>query len=333
MYRQTIEYYWHHREQLGKSLNMFYQSIGISKQSVHQYLERTCKHKSDVEQLLLLVYKIREDHPTMCCRDMYYKINPGFIGRDAFECFCKQYGLMSAVAKNYRKTTDSRGVTRFDNLLENKTITHINQVWQSDITYYELLGRFYYITFIIDSFTRRIVGYNVSKRLTTEQTTLPSLKMAIKTRKNVELKELIFHSDGGGQYYDKEFLKLTNRQGIKNSMCEYPWENGVSERLNGVIKNNYLKHRSIPNYDCLVQEVDRSVLLYNQGKPHIGLKRKSPCQFEKELLTLQQQAKLKMTESFDANKQILGAFSPKKSEQAKPQNQDVISAYKLEMSE
>lgn len=333
MYHQTIEYYWHHREQLRTSLNMFYQSIGISKQSVHQYLERTFKHKSHIEQLLLLVYKIREDHPTMCCRDMYYKINPEFIGRDAFELFCKKYGLMSAVAKNYRKTTDSRGVTRFDNLLENKTITQINQVWQSDITYYELLGRFYYITFIIDSFSRRIVGYNVSKRLTTEQTTLPSIKMAIKTRKNADLRGLIFHSDGGGQYYDKEFLKLTNDEGIQNSMCEYPWENGVSERLNGVIKNNYLRHRNIRNFEELVKEVDRSVLLYNQEKPHIGLQRKSPCLFEKELLTLQEQAKLKVTESFDAKKQILGAFSPKKSEQAKPQNQDVLSAYKLEMSE
>jgi putative transposase len=312
---------------------MLYQSIGISKQAVHKYLERLCKNKSDMGQLLLIVYKIREDHPTMCCRDMYYKINPKFIGRDAFERFCKDYGLMSAIPKNYRKTTDSRGVTRFENLLENTTIADINQVWQSDITYYELSGMFYYITFIIDSFSRRIVGYNVSKRLTTEQTTLPSLEMAIKTRKNAILEGLIFHSDGGGQYYDKEFLKLTRSQGIINSMCEYPWENGVSERINGVIKNNYLRHRNIKTYADLVKEVDRSVLLYNHEKPHIRLNRKTPFQFEKDLLTLHQQAKLMMTESFDANKQILGAFSPKKSEQAKPQNQDVLSAYKLEMSE
>lgn len=333
MYHQTIEYYWHRRERLNISLNMLYKSIGISKQAVHKYLERLCKNKSDIGQLLLIIYKIREDHPTMCCRDMYYKINPGFIGRDAFERFCKDYGLMSVIQKNYRKTTDSRGVTRFENLLENIAITRVNQVWQSDITYYELSGVFYYITFIIDSFSRRIVGHNVSKRLTTEQTTLPSLEMAVKTRKNIKLDGLIFHSDGGGQYYDKEFLKMTNSLGILNSMCEYPWENGVSERINGIIKNNYLIHRSIKNFADLVKEVDRSVLLYNQDKPHIKLNRKTPIEFEKDILYLHQQAKPRMTESFDANKQIFGASSPQKSEQAKPQNQDVFSAYKLEMSE
>ncbi len=47
---------------------------------------------------------------------------------------------------------------------------------------------------------------------------------------------LIFHSDGGGQYYDKEFLKLTKHCAIQNSMCEYPWENGKAERINGVKK-------------------------------------------------------------------------------------------------
>ncbi len=240
---------------------------------------------------------------------------------------------MSVVTRNYRRTTDSSGVIRFENLIMGLSITKINQVWQSDITYYEVSGRFYYITFIIDSFSRRIVGYNTSKRLFTEQTTLPSLKMAIKARKGDNLNGLIFHSDGGGQYYDNNFLKLTNNHEIINSMCVNPWENGISERLNGVIKNNYLRKRDIRTFEDLVKEVDRSVTLYNEEKPHIGLKRKTPCLYEKEQLTLHKQTKLMMTESFDANNQILGAFSPKKSEQTKPQNQDVLSAYKLEMSE
>jgi len=312
---------------------MLYRSVGISKQAVHKYLDRMAIKKSNDEQLLMIIYKIREDHPTMCCRDMYYKINPGFIGRDAFERFCRENELMTIRPIDYRKTTNSNGVIRFDNLLIYRKITNINQVWQSDITYYEVNGKFYYITFIIDSFSRRITGHYVSKRLTTEQTTLPSIKMAIKTRKGMNLKDLIFHSDGGGQYYDKEFLKLTSKMKILNSMCEYPWENGVSERVNGVIKNNYLIHRNIKTYEELVKEVDRSVLLYNYDKPHIKLNRKTPCQFEKDILNLYQQAKPKMTESFDAKIQILGASSPEKSEQAKPQNQDVISANILVMSE
>jgi transposase InsO family protein len=272
-------------------MNKFYSSIGISKQAVHAYLERQSMHKSYSQQLLFLIYQIRKDHPTMGCRDMYFKMRPERIGRDAFERFCKEEGLMSERPVNYHKTTDSRGVTRFDNLIIGQRITHANQIWQSDITYFELSGRFYYITFIIDSFTRRIVGHQVSKNLTTESTTLPSLKKALKTRKNTSLDGLIFHSDGGGQYYDKEFLSLTRHNKMQNSMCENPWDNGKAERINGVIKNNYLKHRVITTYESLVWEVDRSVQLYNEEKPHIELGRKTPIQFEKELLHLQHQAK------------------------------------------
>lgn len=271
---------------LGYSLNKLYKSIGISKQAFHQYTNRSFEEKSIESQLLHLVYKIREDHPTMGLRDMYYMLSEPGVGRDKFELICKNAGLSLERDRNYRRTTDSYGVIRFDNLLEDLQITHVNQVWQSDITYFEL-DRFYYITFIIDLYTRVIVGYSVSKSLKTEHTTLVALNMAIKNRQKhkMNIHNLIFHSDGGGQYYDRNFLKLTAMYDIQNSMCKHPWENSYAERLNGVIKNNYLKHRDIKNFEGLVKEVDRSVQLYNHSKPHIGLKRKTPIQFE--LLSLQ----------------------------------------------
>jgi len=264
------------------SLNKLYQSIGLTKQAFHQRMDRYLQERSLEEQLVLIVYQVRKDHPTMGLRDIYYKTNPNNIGRDRFEMICKQSGLAIERKHNMRITTDSSGVIRFENLLIGLIINKPNQVWQSDITYFELNQRFYYITFIIDAFTRVIVGYAVSQRLTTEQTTLPALKKAIKSRMdlNMNINALIFHSDGGGQYYDKEFLKLTNKNQIKNSMCEHPWDNGKAERINGVIKNNYLIYRHINTYEQLLFEVDRSVFLYNTDKPHIELQRKSPIQFE-----------------------------------------------------
>ena len=113
--------------------------------------------------------------------------------------------------------------------------------------------------------------------------------MALKNRNNSIPKGIIFHSDGGGQYYDKEFLALTQKYGFRNSMCEYAWENGKAERINGVIKNNYLIHRNIKTLDDLVKEVDRSVSLYNNQKPHKALKYQTPTQFEKELIHLDSQ--------------------------------------------
>ncbi len=299
---------------------------------MHKGLDRYHKKKDEQMQLLRLIYEIRKDHPTMGVRDLYYKISPESMGRDAFEEFCKCYDLMSERPKNYRRTTDSSGVVRFDNLIENATITDIDQVWQSDISYYELNGKFYYLTFMLDAYSRRIIGHKTSERLLTEQTTLPALGMALKTRAHKNLEGLIIHSDGGGQYYDKCFLELTSSQKIKNSMCEFAWENGKAERINGVIKNNYLKYRDIKTFEDLIKEVDRAVLLYNKDKPHIELKRKSPITFEKELIYLKQQTKPMMTESFDAKSQIYGASSPAKSEQTKPQNQDVFSAIYCRLS-
>ncbi len=272
-------------------MNQLYKVIEISKQAFHQRMDRLRIVLSEQKQLLILIHQIREDHPTMGVRDMYYKLKPESMGRDVFEHFCKSENLMSKKPKNWHRTTDSTGVVRFDNLLVNLTITRINQVWQSDITYFELNGRFYYITFIMDAYSRRILGYNLSKRLTTKHTTLPALEMAIKQRmkESENLDNLIFHSDGGGQYYDREFLRLTAMNNFINSMCEYAWENGKAERLNGVIKNNYLKHRRINSFEDLQYGVDRSVYLYNKEKPHIELQRKSPIEFENDYICKGQQ--------------------------------------------
>lgn len=282
-------------------------------------------------QILKVIYEIRQDHPTMGMRDLYYKISPDSIGRDAFEFLCKANNLWSIKPPNYRRTTDSTGVIRFPDLLINLSINNINQAWQSDITYYELNGRFYYITFIIDSYSRRILGHHTSNKLHTNQTTLPALQSAIYTRKEMDIKGLVFHSDGGGQYYATEFLKFTKQLGIQNSMCAFAWENGKAERVNGVIKNNYLRHRIIKNFEQLILEVDRAVRLYNYDKPHLALQRKSPVTFENDLLILQQQTRPMMKESLVATKQISRASSPWKSEQTRPQNQDVLNAtYKIE---
>lgn len=266
---------------MGQSLNQLYRTLGISKQAFHQRLNRQIQEESYYHQLLFLVYEVRADHPTMGVRDMYYLLRPECIGRDAFEGFCRRYGLVSERPVNYSRTTDSQGVIRFDNLTVGLKLSGVNQLWVSDITYFEVYRKFYYLTFILDAYSRLIVGYSVSKRLFTEQTTLTALEMAISCRRGIDLTGTILHSDGGGQYYDKEFLKRTQRIGMVNSMCECPWDNGKAERINGVIKNNYLRHRSIGSFSELVKQVDRSVKLYNEEKPHKALKRVSPLTFEK----------------------------------------------------
>lgn len=292
-------YFWINRALLNCSLNWFYKSLGISKQAFHQSRKRSIRYEAEVEDLIQLLHQIRADHPTMNCRDMYYKINPLFVGRDKFEGLCKECGFSVFRPKNLRRTTDSTGVVRFENLIIDLELNRINQVWSSDITYFEIEKVFYYITFILDNYSRRIIGHKVSSRLSTEHTSLPAIKMALKTREGQTLDGVIFHSDGGGQYYDKAFLALTNSHRFKNSMCEFAWENGKAERVNGVIKNNYLHPWGINSYEKLIKGVDRAVKLYNTDKPHSSLHRMTPLQFEAKMYTFRMQNRSKVIASID----------------------------------
>jgi transposase InsO family protein len=63
-------------------------------------------------------------------------------------------------------------------------------------------------------------------------------------------------------------------------MCEYAYENGKAERINGIIKNNYLKHRNINSYQDLTKELDRAVSLYNNQRPHKSLNYRTPKEIE-----------------------------------------------------
>ena len=130
----------------------------------------------------------------------------------------------------------------------------------------------------MDLFSRYVVGYSVAENLATENTTIPALKMALRYRRPEP--GLIFHSDGGGQYYSNAFKNLTRSKGIKNSMGTTPYENPNAERINGTIKNSYLRHYDPRTYTDLVKQTARAVRNYND-RPHASLKRVSPTEFEK----------------------------------------------------
>ena len=257
-----------------------------------------------MEQLLVLVKQIRINHPRMSARQMYRLIRPQGIGRDRFEAFCFEKGLKVSVKRAYHRTTNSLGVTRFTNLVSDFELTAINQVWVSDITYYRLGENFYYLTFILDLYSRAIVGHSISSNLFTTSTTIPALQMALKKRG--EQAGVIIHSDGGGQYYCKEWLDLTTRYKFKNSMAETVYENPNAERINGIIKNDYLLGYGPENYTDLTQMTAKAVTKYNEEKPHGSLGNISPNQFEvllnkKELINILTKEKKKQKKKKRSN--------------------------------
>jgi len=232
------------------------------------------------EQLIPLINEIRRDHPRMSARDIYLKLHPCCMGRDQFERFCMDSGYRIKQLKNFRVTTNSLGVTRFPNMIKDIEVTRVNQVFVSDITYFDIGPDTFYLTFIMDLFNREIVGYSDSDNLRTENTTLPALHKVIKERGRANLKGAIMHSDGGGQYYCNDFKALTKELEMINSMTEEKvYENAHAERLNGIIKNNYLYPYGPTNRTSLKKLLDKAVLMYNTGKPHKALGKLTPSKF------------------------------------------------------
>lgn len=258
-------------------MNRIYKAMGTSKQNVHQRLNRDLACQDEGLQLLRIIRQVRVDHPEMGARPLFRKIAPKTMGRDRFYHWYRSVGLTVPVRKNWRRTTDSSGVIRFKNLVEGKKLDRINQVWVSDITYYDLHDKFYYLTFVMDQYSRKIKGFHASEDLRTEQTTIPALKMAMRCLQPEQ--KTIIHSDGGGQYYSKSFLNLTKGRLI-NSMGESAYQNAHAERLNRTIKNAYLRHYQPSNFQQLRKSLAKAVNMYNDGKPHHALNGLTPKQFE-----------------------------------------------------
>jgi transposase InsO family protein len=268
-------------------MNNVYRCLGISKQSFYQMFNRRLYKQEEQQQILYLVRQVRKDHPRMSARDIYYKLRPSSIGRDQFEQLCYENDLKVQHKRNFRVTTNSLGVTRFPNYLKEIEVTGVNQAFVSDITYYEIKDRFYYLTFIMDLFNRQIVGYSVSDNLRAESTTIPALNQLIRLRGSENLKGAIFHSDGGGQYYSNEFKEITSELKLINSMAEEVYENAHAERLNGIIKNNYLYQYGPTDLISLKKLTKKAVWMYNNEKPHSALNRNTPISFIKTVNAIQ----------------------------------------------
>jgi len=269
-------------------MNRLFKAVGISKQNFHQRMDRFLVIEEEKAQLRTIIRQIREDHPTMGAKVIYHMIRPTCMGRDCFIDFYNNEGFRVKKIRNYRKTTNSNGVVRFPNLLEGYELTGVNQVFVSDITYYEMRGRFYYLTFIMDLYSRKIKGYAASQTLRAVDTTIPALKKVLKTLPQDH--KAIFHSDGGGQYYSKMFLALTKNR-FNNSMCETVYENAHAERVNGTIKNSYVKPACPTNIRELTKVLQKAVYKYNDQRPHQSLGLLTPSQFEEMSLNYQQNFK------------------------------------------
>jgi putative transposase len=264
------------------NVESLYKIAGFTRQAHYAYLKR--REAFDLQYRLVedTIGNIRQKHSQMGLRKIWYLVKPDWIGRDIFIAIGVDLGLEIPKPKNYQRTTFSTRCNLYDNLTIDLLINDINQVWVSDITYIFIDNTFYYLTFIEDVYSRRILGWSASRTLQATAS-CTALKRALKTRSGMDLSNLIHHSDKGTQYTSNQYLNILNKYNTAVSLCNSVYENAHIERFNGIIKHEYLLPAKIKNFSHLLTEVKKSVEYYNNSRPHYSLNLSTPVEFENKL--------------------------------------------------
>lgn len=226
--------------------------------------------------------EIRAKHPRMGTRKLYELLEPFMLehhikmGRDAlFDVLAANKLLVRKRKRGIRTTNSSHWLRKWPNLIREIELSASNQLWVSDITYWKSKNENYYISFITDAYSHKIVGYHVGKTLETIES-LTALKMALNSLDGAV--KLIHHSDRGVQYCSHEYVKQLQDYGIQISMTENgdPLENAIAERVNGIIKDEYLNAYEVDNLNEARELLNYVITLYNEERPHMSIEYKVP---------------------------------------------------------
>jgi len=227
------------------------------------------------EMVLMYVRGIRVRQPRIGTRKLYsllkvvMKDNGIKIGRDKFFALLSANGLLVRPRRKQVRTTDSNHLYRkYPNLIKEYEPCGPEQIWSSDITYVSTEKGFVYVSLVTDQYSKKIMGYHVHETLETDGP-LQTLRMALKNRSHTETR-LIHHSDRGIQYCSEEYVELLERNGIQISMSApgNPYENAVSERVNGTIKTEFYLDGYFRNIEQVRKAVKEAIFTYNNHRPH-----------------------------------------------------------------
>jgi len=258
------------------SLVRFCRLLGVTRQALYQHCWRKEELSIEAELLIQQVTEIRKQHPVMGTRKLYLMMQPFLlehhikIGRDKLFDLLSAYKLLIRKRKRRISTTQSyHRFYKYPNLIREIQLTGINQLWVSDITYYKMTGKFAYISFVTDAYSHKIIGYHVAETLETVHS-VKALQMALNCLDYSFSNNVIHQSDRGIQYCSDEYVDLLEENQILISMTENgdPLENPIAERVNGIIKDEYLTRYHYKSIEELDEKLNEVVYLYNNERPH-----------------------------------------------------------------
>src|SRR5262245_7484698 len=265
------------------SLSRLCQFFDRKRQAYHKLVKQSAQMDLWDQRILDEVQQIRHRQPRVGTRKLQRMLNERLkdegleVGRDRLFELLRTRNLLIRRRRSARQTTDSRHrLNKYRNLIRDLEITRPNQIYVSDITYLETLEGFCYLALVTDSYSRKIVGYDVSRSLSLEGS-LRALQMALGALSGPL--ELIHHSDRGLQYCSHAYVQLLTKNGVQISMTEerHVYENAKAERVNGILKTEFLLGETINSFALAQQQVKDAIKIYNEERLHLSLNYQTPA--------------------------------------------------------
>ena len=261
--------------------------FGVDRQAYYRGINRERNRRQTATNVVAMVEQVRMRMPRLGTRKLYHLLEGRLrtlgVGRDRLFAIMKANNLHIAPKRQYHITTDSHHRFRkHKNLIELLEINRPEQVWVSDITYIGTRAAPMYLSLITDAYSKKIMGYNVSKSLDASGA-ISAMSQALKKR--VYPKQgLIHHSDRGLQYCCDAYQKLLSENQVACSMTETydPYQNAVAERINGILKHEFILGITTNDLKLMQKLIDQSTQIYNQERPHLSCYMKTPNAMHKQ---------------------------------------------------
>ncbi len=259
--------------------------MSVSKSGYYDWHKRPANVIS-VETLKLyrLVRKLfKQSRGSLGNREMVKKLRKeGYqVGRYLVRKIMHRLRLKATQRRAYKVTTQRKHSDAVaDNLLNmNFNPISANQVWAGDVTYLKTGEGWMYLAVVMDLYSRRIVGWHIDKRMTTDLISKALMK-AYNLRQPA--RGLVFHSDRGSQYTSKQFGRLLSNYGVRASMGDVGacWDNAVVERFFGSLKHDWIFKVAQPTREFMKQDVTAYMKYYNLERLHSANDDLSPVEFE-----------------------------------------------------
>lgn len=256
--------------------------FGKSRQAYYQRNKHVYKEAVKEEIVLQMVEHQRRQMPRLGGRKLLHLIQPLLVGemslgRDSFFDFLRKHNLLVGRRRMRARTTwSNHWLHKYPNLIAGYEPERAHRLWVSDITYIPTAEGFCYLSLITDAYSRKIIGWAVGNTLEAGHS-IKALKMAL-SQLPKGTRDVFHHSDRGVQYCCQEYVKILKKNHFQISMTENsdPRENAMAERVNGILKEEWLNAMRFKNMNQVQVELNKIIQIYNQFRPHSSLEMKTP---------------------------------------------------------